>query len=98
MKELSKKRRLEIQEKALQILKNKQSGILDIAPRVGKTKIGIDYLKIYNGKYIVIMPDSSIRNSWIAECKQWNFNLPEIYLFPSIKKIESKPDLIQVTG
>lgn len=95
MIESSKKKRSEVQQNAVQSLSKNFTGVIDVAPRVGKTKIAIDLLKLYNESYVVLLPDSTIRGTWLNECKLWNFNVPEIHLFPSIKKV-SDPSLILI--
>lgn len=91
----SLKKRLNVQLKAVQSLSQNFQGIIDVAPRVGKTKIAIDLLKLYKGSYVVLLPDSTIRGSWLAECTKWNFTVPEIHLFASIKKV-TNPQLILI--
>lgn len=91
----SLKKRLNVQQKAVQNLSQKFQGIIDVAPRVGKTKIAIDLLKLYQGKYVVLLPDTTVRDTWLAECTKWNFDVPEIHLFASIKKV-TDPQLILI--
>jgi superfamily II DNA or RNA helicase len=69
-------KRNEIQRKAVnQIIKNKFQGIVDVAPRVGKSKIAIDAMKkLKNKKVLLIAPFNPILDSWREEFKKWKLN------------------------
>ena len=73
-------KREEIQMQAVNaIIKNKFHGIVDVAPRVGKTKLAIDALKtIMNKKILVIAPFNPILDSWKLELKKWYKNYKDI--------------------
>lgn len=66
-------KREEIQMQAVNaIIKNKFHGIVDVAPRVGKTKLAIDALKtIMNNKILIIAPFNPIIDSWKTELNKW---------------------------
>lgn len=59
-------------------------GILNICPRVGKTRIGINILKHLDGgrksqvKVLVAYPDNTIRKSWEEELKKVGYSNPNI--------------------
>ena len=56
---------------------NKCNTFIDVAPRVGKTKIGIDFLKEIgiDTKYVLIsIPSLTIKKSWEEEFKLWKLD------------------------
>jgi len=54
------------------IIKNDFKGILDVAPRVGKSKIVIDALKtVPDKKVLIIAPFNPILESWNSELTKW---------------------------
>ena len=72
--------REKIQQEATQkILKNKFSGIINVAPRVGKSKIVCDAIKNNpNTSFLITVPYNSIIESWKNEFVKWNINTDEI--------------------
>tara|TARA_Y100000590_G_scaffold427568_1_gene537874 strand:- start:2126 stop:3229 length:1104 start_codon:yes stop_codon:yes gene_type:complete len=67
-------KRDEIQEKALNaIVKNNFKGIVDVAPRVGKSKIAIDAIKLKGNKkkVLIIAPFNPILETWQSEFSKW---------------------------
>ncbi len=78
-----------IQKQALdKIISNNYSGIVDVAPRVGKSKIAIDAMKVLNKKVLIIAPFNSILDSWEAEFQKWDLkNKPDIINQRSLEKI-----------
>ena len=68
-------KREQIQEEAsLTIVANKFRGILEVAPRVGKSKIVIDALNTVEKEINVLItaPRKEIFKSWDQEIKTWN--------------------------
>jgi superfamily II DNA or RNA helicase len=66
-------RRKQIQEEAVKkLLQNKMRGLLNVAPRVGKTRIVLEALKGQLYKHILVtVPFNIIKESWLKEIKQW---------------------------
>ena len=62
-----------IQKQILDSLPNPAHGLLRLAPRVGKTKLGIEVLKREKaGKVLWVTPNTKLRDEDIpAEFKQW---------------------------
>lgn len=62
-----------IQQQIVESLPNPCHGLLNLAPRVGKTKIGIDVIKKEKSKKILwVTPNTKLRDEDIpAEFKQW---------------------------
>ena len=67
------KTKTEIQEEIVEGLVNPSHGLLKLAPRVGKTKLGIDIIKKEKPKSILwVTPNTKLRDEDIpAEFKQW---------------------------
>ena len=67
------KTKTEIQEEIVEGLVNPSHGLLKLAPRVGKTKLGIDIIKKEKPKNILwVTPNTKLRDEDIpAEFKQW---------------------------
>lgn len=80
--------REEIQEKSRDIaIAHNLTGILDISPRVGKSKIAIECIKDINS-VAIIAPYNSIVDSWQQEYKKWNLsNIPVTLCSRSSDKI-----------
>lgn len=78
-----------IQKLALdKIISNNYCGIVDVAPRVGKSKIAIDAMKVLNKKVLIIAPFNSILDSWEAEFQKWGLkNKPDIINQRSLEKV-----------
>ena len=72
--------REKIQQEATQkILKNKFSGIINVAPRVGKSKIVCDAIKNNpTASFLITVPYNSIMESWKTEFIKWNVDTNEI--------------------
>jgi len=48
--------------------------VIDVSPRVGKTKPTIDYLKLKDkGKVLITVPYNTIIDSWHDEFKKWDY-------------------------
>jgi superfamily II DNA or RNA helicase len=78
-------------EASLSIVNNKFRGILEVAPRVGKSKITIDALNTVEKdiNVLIMAPRKEIFKSWKEEIKQWGLrdNVNIEYLWSnSIKK------------
>ena len=78
-----------IQKQALdKIISNNYSGIVDVAPRVGKSKIAIDAMKVLNKKVLITAPFNSILDSWETEFQKWGMkNLPDVINQRSLEKV-----------
>ncbi len=70
--------------------------IINCAPRVGKCKITIDYLKIKGySKILVVYPNIAIRKSWQDEVIKWKFKSKIKYTTTAgLKKINESYDVI----
>ena len=71
--------REKIQEEATKkIHVNNFRGIINVAPRVGKSKIVCDAIKIFKvpQTILITVPYNSIMESWSAELKKWDVNIP----------------------
>ena len=79
------------------IVDNAFTGIVDVAPRVGKTKAVLSALNtLKNKKIVVIAPYADIINSWQEEITKWKYKKPiEFHTTRSINKIK-KADLIVI--
>ena len=62
-----------VQQEILDNIPNPAHGLLQLAPRVGKTKLGIDIIKREKPKKILwVTPNTKLRDEDIpAEFKQW---------------------------
>lgn len=64
-------------------------GYLDLAMRVGKTKITIDVLKSYKRKLTVLIayPDNKLQQTWIDEMILWKYDMTDVIFvnFSSLK-------------
>lgn len=73
---------------------NRFKGILEIAPRVGKTKITIDALNTVEKdiKVLILAPRKEIFKSWEAEIKKWGLrdNIEIEYLWSNSLKKNTK--------
>jgi superfamily II DNA or RNA helicase len=81
------------------IIDNNYQGIIDVAPRVGKSKIAIDSIKkLKKQKILITAPYNSILNSWQEEFRKWKVaktKRPEVINQRSLEKVDlSKYDLI----
>lgn len=86
--------REEVQKAAVNAaIKNKCSGILDLSPRTGKSKIAIDILKTLHpsNKILITVPYNSIIESWETEILKWNYTESNIKIIN--KRGLSKEDL-----
>lgn len=89
-----------IQKEIVDSLPNPCHGLLNLAPRVGKTKIGIDIIKKEKPKKILwVTPSTKLRDVDIpAEFKQWRaltyFKKTDIICYASMADHEGKYDLI----
>jgi superfamily II DNA or RNA helicase len=88
--------REEIQNKAKEVaLQHNLTGILDISPRVGKSKIAIESIKDVSS-VAIIAPYNSIVDSWQKEYQKWGLNnIPVTLCTRSIDKLPDT-DLIIV--
>ena len=81
------------------IIDNNYQGIIDVAPRVGKSKIAIDSIKkLKKQKILITAPYNSILDSWQEEFRKWKVaktKRPEVINQRSLEKVDiSKYDLI----
>tara|TARA_R110002096_G_scaffold126982_4_gene274387 strand:- start:2545 stop:3603 length:1059 start_codon:yes stop_codon:yes gene_type:complete len=89
--------REKVQQQALDSIKlYNYEGIVDVAPRVGKSKIAIDAMKTLKKKVLITAPFNSILDSWQAEFQKWGLeDKPDIINQRSLEKINLKDyDLI----
>jgi superfamily II DNA or RNA helicase len=71
--------RNQIQQQATQkICQNNFRGIINVAPRVGKSKIVCDAINILKvpQSILITVPYNSIMDSWSKELEKWNVNIP----------------------
>jgi superfamily II DNA or RNA helicase len=92
--------RNKIQSDAVEsIIKNNYQGIIDVAPRVGKSKIAIDSIKkLKKQKILITAPYNSILDSWEEEFRKWKVaktKRPKVINQRSLDKVDlSKYDLV----
>lgn len=89
--------RNKIQAEAVQAIKdNNWHGLVDVAPRTGKTKIGVDSIKGKGEKKIaVIYPFKPIEKSWKIDIEKWKLGFTPILLNQrSAKKLPDDLDLL----
>lgn len=89
--------REEIQNMATEaIIKAEYNGILDIAPRVGKSKILIDAIRNKSEWNIVISsPFETVRKNWLGQIEYWKLGFtPDCICSKSLKKIPDNIDLL----
>jgi superfamily II DNA or RNA helicase len=75
--------REKIQEEATKkIHLNNFRGIINVAPRVGKSKIVCDAIKIFKvpQTILITVPYNTIMESWQTELKKWNVNIPVVII------------------
>jgi len=88
------KREIIQEEASLSIVANKFRGILEVAPRVGKSKIVIDALNTVEKEINVLItaPRKEIFKSWDQEIKTWNLrdNVKIEYLWSNSLKKNNK--------
>lgn len=72
------------------IIENDYEGIVDVAPRVGKSKIAIDAIKKLKGeKVLILAPFNSILTSWVDEFIKWKLeNTPVVMNQRSLGKFD----------
>jgi superfamily II DNA or RNA helicase len=70
----TKSTREEVQKQAVEILLKERKGLIHVSPRVGKSKIVIDYLKQTDDTPLIIVPFNSIKDSWETEFNKWGYN------------------------
>jgi len=71
--------RNQIQQQATQkICFNNFRGIINVAPRVGKSKIVCDAINVLQGPQMILItvPYNSIQESWTTELNKWGVNIP----------------------
>jgi superfamily II DNA or RNA helicase len=91
--------REEIQKKAVKAIKsNSYMGILDISPRVGKTKILIDSIRDRKGdKIAIVAPYQSIIDTWRLELIKWNLDFEVTLLCTrSVNKLPDNLNLLVI--
>ena len=81
------------------IIDNNYHGIIDVAPRVGKSKIAIDSIKkLKKQKILITAPYNSILDSWQEEFRKWKIaktKRPEVINQRSLEKVDlSKYNLV----
>lgn len=90
------------EEAAYSILKNKFNGLINISPRVGKTKIIIDGLRKVPDtikRILVTIPYNSIEETWMEEFQKWGLdseirNKIHIINQRSLEKETISPDIL----
>ena len=89
---MSKRSKLQedIVNEVLKFYSDNDKGYLDLAMRVGKTRIAIETLKrMYkNGNILVAYPDNKLKENWEKECIKWGYTNPNLKYtnFSSLKK------------
>lgn len=83
--------REKIQSECTQALHN-LIGIIDVAPRVGKTKILIDAIRDFKGSILVVYPYNNIGDTWRSEIEKWDGREVDLYNQRSIP--DEKYDLV----
>ena len=71
--------RNQIQQQATQkICFNNFRGIINVAPRVGKSKIVCDAINVLQSPQMILItvPYNSIQESWTTELNKWGVNIP----------------------
>jgi len=65
--------RTSIQKQATDALVNSSLyGIIDVAPRVGKSKIAIEAIRDFAGSIMISVPYNSMIQAWKNEFKKWD--------------------------
>lgn len=86
-------KREQIQKEAVETFIPERRGILRIAQRVGKIKIGLMIIeKIYsswfvNPRILIAYPDNRIKDSWLKDMSKWNFKMGECITFCNYSSI-----------
>lgn len=91
-----KKSREEIQQEiSNEIVKNNWTGLVDVACRVGKTKISLDSLN-RNFKITIIYPEVNIKQAWINDIKKFKkrFKSVKYSTTRSISKLKDYSDVV----
>lgn len=74
-----------------------KGGILNISPRVGKSKIIIDAIKNVKSDIVISAPYVSIMKSWSEEFNKWGLkNAPKVICSRSMKTIKKNLDLLVI--
>lgn len=81
----------EIVDKTLKFFKTERFGYINGAPRIGKMKITIDFLKQYNGVFgeiLLCYPENKIKEGWENDFKKWGYDNKYVTFvnFSSLKK------------
>jgi superfamily II DNA or RNA helicase len=71
----------------IDFFKQNKLGYLDVAMRVGKTRIATEIFKHHEGEILITYPDNKLKDSWMSEFKKWEFNSEKVTLvnFSSLK-------------
>ena len=85
--------REEVQSKAIKLAWEKKHGVLFLAPRVGKTKIGLEISK-FTDNVLVTYPYNVISESWVAESEKWDIKLPQHINQRMLHTIDWVPKLV----
>lgn len=85
-------KRTKIQQVATRaIINNNWTGLVDVSPRVGKTKIGIESIRGKEKRNIaVIYPYNTIKEAWLEEIHKWNLGFTPILL--NQRNLEELPE------
>lgn len=77
------------------IIENNWFGLVDVACRVGKTKISLDSLN-KNFKIVIIYPETNIKQSWINDIKRFKnkFKSVKYSTTRSISKLKEHSDVV----
>lgn len=85
----------EIIEKTIKFYSDNEKGYLNLAMRVGKTRITLEVLKRMGyevGQILIAYPDNKLKDVWEQECIKWQFNNFNIRMvnFSSLKKCNTQ--------
>ena len=89
------KTRDEIQAEAVECIEAfRGHTVIDVSPRVGKTKIAIDYCNKSKQKNILLVyPENTLKSVWESETKKWNLSAKVTYInkvsLPKVKSFDN---------
>lgn len=84
--------REEVQVEAVKVALEKKHGIIFVAPRVGKCRIGIMIMNTFHHpKVLIAYPDNKIKQSWLDEMEMMECNNPNI-TFTSTRSLHKHED------
>lgn len=94
------KSREEIQQEiSNEIVKNNWTGLVDVACRVGKTKISLDSLN-KGFKITIIYPETNIKQSWVNDIKNYlnTYKIKSCFGLSGSLSVESKQEIFEILG